>query len=187
MYTPLTKEKMDELEERIDDFFSENSLKHDCGTDISQVCNQLGIQVYGLKFNDEISDEIDGVILVKDGKKMIGINEKLEPKDARFVIGHELSHYITQSTNQRENFKYAFKDKIFHGEEKTILEQEMDFMSAAILVPKKQMKEYLKIFKIEGKSDIKSAKQVNSLIIDLLADKFNVNTDVIYRRIVEVS
>ena len=184
MYTLLPKDKREELEKRIEGFFEENSIKLVENIDISKVCNQLGIQVLSLKLSSKLSKELDGIILVTPEEKRIGVNSEVNPRDARFIIAHELSHYITQ----KDQLEYAFKDRLYHGDKKDPLEDEMDYMAAAILVPKNKFELYLKSL---GIGDFHSVDEVKSnihpVIIGLLAEKFNVRDDLIYRRIVEVS
>lgn len=183
LYMPLTKEKMNELETRVETFFKDNKIPLERKLDITKVCTSLGITVSSLKLPDELKNQIDGLILVKEGSKKIGINSELSPQKARFVIAHELSHYITQG----DSLEYAFKDEIYHGKEKSQLEQYMDYMAAAILVPRKIFKVYLDVLSIEGEYNKETVLEVNPVLIDLLADRFQVEKDVIYRRIIEVA
>lgn len=182
-YMPHTKEQMNELETRVETFFNNNNIPSEKNTDITKVCTSLGIIVSSLKLPDELKNEIDGLILVKGDSKKIGVNSELSPRKARFVIAHELSHYITQG----DSLEYAFKDEIYHGKEKSQLEQDMDYMAAAILVPRKIFKVYLDALGITGEYTKDTVKNVNLVLVDLLADRFQVERDLIYRRIIEVA
>ena len=179
----ITKQKMIELESRVERFFTEKNISRETNTDITKVCTTLGINVSSLKLPDVLKNEIDGLILVKGESKKIGINSDLSPKKARFVIAHELAHYITQEGH----LEYAFKDKIYHGDEKPAVEHEMEFMAAAILVPREIFKLYLDVLDIKGEYTKENVVNVNPVIIDLLADRFQVESDLIYRRIIEVA
>lgn len=184
----ITKEKRDELELRVESFFEKNNIQREEYVDITKVCDLLKIQVSSLTFPDKLRKEIDGLILVKGDEKKIGFNRDLEPRKARFVIAHELAHYITHYMMQEGHLAFAFKDKIYHGAEKPLEEHEMDYMAAAILVPKKKFKLYLDVLKVKGnftKDTVEDA--VHPFIVELLANKFQVDTDLIYRRIIEVA
>ena len=183
MYTRPNEEKMLELEKRIEDFFSARDIKYGFDTDITEICNALGIEVLSLDLPEEMGDEIAGVLLVQKDGKFIGINSSLKVDDARFVIAHELSHYISQEGH----LEYAFKDKLYHGNEKSQTEHEMDYMAASILVPRKQFKSYLNLLGINAIHTLDEAKNIDPMIVALLRRKFHVNPDLIYRRIMEVS
>lgn len=183
-YMEITKEKRDELEARVESFFKDNKIMREEKIDITRICSNLNIQVASLTFPKELREEIDGLILVKSNEKKIGFNCELDPRRARFVIAHELAHYITQ----KDHLEFAFRDKIFHGEEKPAEEQEMDYMAAAILVSKDILKVYLKALNLNDNYTKETVtKNVNPIVIQMLADVFFVEKDLICRRIIEVA
>lgn len=190
MYKEYSKEKKIELEKRISDFCQKHDINLGVNSDITEICNNLGFTVLSLELPQNLKD-FDGVILVNKDKKTIGINNEVSSKKARFVLAHELSHYITkleECSNYEESKEvlFATKDRIFHGGEKSELEHDMDYMAAAILVPKDEFKKYLDKFHIK-ETVIEKAEKIDQQILNFLSYTFNVEEDVIIRRVVEVS
>lgn len=180
------------LELRINKFCSDNNLELKANSDIVRICKKFDFDVYKMPLNRE---KIDGIIWVDESNniKRIGVNNALDMENSRFVIAHELAHYITQKENiGQDKVLFAMRDKIFHGEAKSQEENDMDYMAAAILVPKEEFLKDLNILKIDL-SKIYDHKEgtvydvVEEKDIKLLSRAYNVTDEVIVRRIAEVS
>lgn len=186
MYIRPTDEEIEAWEKEVDDFKRENNLKFEENANITEICNSLNFRVLSLDLSDladEIVERVDGAILVEDGYKAIAVNDKVAPQDARFIIAHELSHYI----NEKGNVEFAFRDILRPGTAKPPLENKMDYMAAAILVPRQKFKQLLSLFNIKGIKKLEDAAQVDLSFIESCSKLFNVSKDVILRRIIEVS
>ena len=148
------------------------------------MANQLGFKV--LSF--EMPEKLDGVILVDNDEKSIGVDTRLTPMNIRKVIAHELGHYIREVSrnNGKEDILFAMKDRIFHDDEKSDEENEMDYYAAAILVPFKHLKGMIKGLNIKGIRSLKDAEEISSEKIDLLSAYYRVDKELIKRRIYEV-
>lgn len=185
-----TKEKSEPLEARLEEFSGKSGITFDNETNITRICNILHIANFALPLDEE---GLDGVIIIDKDMRAIAINENLDVQDARFVIAHELAHYITESEKKSDGaLLFAERDKIFHGKEKRPEENDMDYLAAAMLVPKNQFLEELKSLKIDlislaDRTESGVREKISPFIIDFLARRYNVKEDVIVRRIAEVS
>lgn len=199
MWRIYTKEESCPLEDRLSNFLKEYNLDLDNDSDIIAFGSELGFDIGMMPLDEQ---KLDGVMLVENSNKLIAVNENLNLKKARFVISHELGHYITQlsekhkdncSLNQNRQLFFATKDKIYHDKDKPMIEHDMDYLAAAMLVPKNQFLNELNYYdvdlaKIKGaKSDLEVRKNVNQDLINYFAERYNVETDVIVKRIAEVS
>lgn len=185
------RDKSQRLENSISLFAKMNDLHFSSSTDIIEVCRMLRLQAKYMPLDDT---DMDGFILVNNKNRLIAINQSLSPVDARFLIAHELAHYIDESDETHDGeFIVAAKDKLFHGEEKSPNEHNMDYMAAAILVPKDQfLDDIIKLgikprrFKDCEEEQIRDIIN-NENLITFLARKYRVRERLIVRRIGEVS
>lgn len=185
----FTHDKSSMLEEKIEKFCQNNTLTLGRNSDIIRFGKNLGFDIFKMPLDNE---KIDGVILFDNEEKLIGVNESLDLQDSRFVIAHEIAHFITQKleTQSGEAPFFAMRDKILHGEKKAPLENDMDYMAAAILVPKDLFMKDLKALNIDikDKNDEKTVKDsINDFVIQYLSQLYNVKDSVIIRRIAELS
>lgn len=187
MYKLLTKDKRDELENRVNSFFQEKNIKLNEKIDITGVCNNLGIRVLSLSFPPSINEQVHGIIVVDGADRRIGVNSSLDTRAARFVVAHELAHYITDITlSSGKKYQFAHADSNFDSIVKPDVEREMDYMAAAILVRKEELEEDLKVLNITNIHGMADVNAINPRKIEMLAERFNVKEDVIRRRIYEV-
>lgn len=184
MYREFTKEKIREVEQEVAAFVQKNSFTLKANLDIINTCSQLGFKMISLS----LPKGIDGVIMVGKGAKLIGVSNRVTPLESRFVVAHELAHYIHESKGKKEeDVLFAMKDSILHDEQKSEIEDLMDFMAATILVPKDLFLEDLKDLQIAKVSSINETKNIEIGKIEKLAKKYNVDAKMIMRRIFEVS
>ena len=184
MYKPYSPEKIREFENEISTFFKRNEITLIPNMDLTATCIGLGFSMFSM----ELPKDIDGIILANKFVKKIGISNKLGLKDARRVIAHELSHYIHHLSEVGDSSKLvvALKDNILHDNKKTDLENQMDYMAAAILVPMDSFIEELRGLGIKGITKIEQVRdQVEKIKINYLATLYEVDADLIERRIVE--
>lgn len=183
MYQKITKEQKIECDRKVEEFCKKNDLSLSAGFDIVKVCQKLGFKVLSLSLTGELG-RFDGVILANSEQKVIGINNKLDMRRARFTIAHELSHYIDNDMSKHRKEIVATRDTIFHKEEKDITEHMMDYMAATLLVPANEFKNAIKALNVSFPC---KAEEVASDIIEYLAYKFIVDEDVIRKRFDEVA
>ena len=178
------------LEDRLSNFLKTHFLTLSNDTDIISVCNKLGLQAVYMPLNDGV----DGLILVDGKHRIIAIKSTLEPIDTRFLIAHELAHYITayDSADKKgaPQFCVAAKDTLRHGSDKPQLEHDMDYLAAAILVPFEQFKKELDSKKINYKNLRTESDVTNKFPIGVIKDfakRYRVTQQLIVRRIAEIS
>lgn len=194
MWKIYKREESEQLENILKDFIRDFNLNITNNTDIIELCHSLGFKVLMMPLRKYM---LDGLILVENEDKVIGVNQDLPIEKARFVIAHELSHFITQSTELKKSKSnkqlfFATKDNVYHDYDKSQLEHDMDYLAAAILVPKHQFIEELESFGIDVKKfkDLKKEEVIRGISIsdlEYFAKRYNVETEVIIKRIVEVS
>lgn len=104
---------------------------------VEKVARALGAQVRFAPFDDELS----GMIHIKDGVPIIGVNSLHHPNRQRFTIAHELGHLelhrdlITSSVHVDKGFPALMRDSTSaKGEEK--VEIEANQFAAELLMPK---------------------------------------------------
>lgn len=176
------------LENQLSEFLKKNGFRLDNETDIISICEKLNLSAFYASL-DELN--VDGFILVNENHRVIGIDEKLSALDARFLIAHELGHYITEvKDKQPSEVLIAAKDKLYHGKEKSSHEHDMDYLAAAILVPKNQFIWELKALDINFgtlHSEEEVRKNIQPDLIAFFAKRYRVKEQLIVRRIAEVS
>lgn len=184
MYKKHTKEEIEEVEKEIKIFFDKNDIKLESGFDVVKACKKIGFTMLSLS----LPQGIDGVIMVGKKGKVIGVSNKTQPQDARFVIAHELGHYIHELRDKKEDeVLFAMKDSILHGVAKSDLENLIDLIAASILVPKDEFLSDMKKYGIKKTTEIDEAKKTSFNAIIELSAKYDVAEDLIIRRVVEVS
>ena len=186
-----TRQQSEPLEKKLQEFYKRSGKKFEAPNDIFKYGNDLGFTVWKMPLDEEA---LDGIIYVRgETKKRIGINKSLELNAARFVLAHELAHYIHRYlTDDADKLWVAEKDRIFHGDEKEQIEHDMDYLAAAMLVPKEDFILDLKKYSFDFDKFVDKAKQelrrdVSEQMIKELSAKYYVDEPVISRRIVEVS
>ncbi len=184
------RKESEPIEQELQNFYQKIGKKFTEKDDIFEYGQKLGFSIWKLPLDDE---NLDGIIIVHGRTKKIGLNETLNLQDARFVLAHELGHYIRKDlSNDNNEILIAEKDRIFHGDEKEPRENDMDYMAAAILVPQKaflkDLEEYdfdYEQFVDKEKAEIKTP--LPNDLLEALSKKYCVDQAVISRRVVEVS
>lgn len=114
--------------------------KGDAAIDIIGLAKSLGFIVG----NAELCDDEDGFIIVDESKdnilgqptnKLIGVRADQSIEWKRFVIAHEIGHYILHYDRDSDNGMYAHRD---HKKGKDSTENEADFFAANLLMPKER-------------------------------------------------
>lgn len=98
--------------------------------DVIEVAKKLGFVVG----NAGLSEDVDGFIIVDENKgnilgidtnKLIGVNASKELAWKRFIIAHEIGHYILHYDKEKDNGMYAHRE---HKKGKNEIENEADFL-----------------------------------------------------------
>lgn len=189
----LTKERKLELESIVYNF--SELKKIDSRKDFIVQLRNMGFEVLSTDFTKALS----GMILVNEHEenlggyntnKIIAFNSELGSNlyALRFVLAHELSHYISQKADAKgERVVFAVRDRSdrdsYHAD---IVEQEMDYMAAALLVPLKEFKDAMEKRKEEKKFDNCEDLLDDMYFIQTIQRTYSVDETLVKRRIKEV-
>lgn len=124
---------------------------------------------------DHLSAEEDGCITVSANgeEKSIVVNDSRSFEFKRFIIVHELAHYLLHYDRQEELFKHRENIK-----GKSLEENDADYMAACLLMPPKS-------FKAQYENIRKGKKQRDEIVMEL-KNRFRTPVESIIRRIGEV-
>ena len=148
--------------------------------DVIEIAKKLGFIVG----NAGLENDVDGFIIVEKGKKevlgqktdrLIGVNATKELNWKRFIIAHEIGHFILHYNENENNGIYAHRE---HKKGKSEQENEADFFAACILMPRE-------LFVNKAKELLAKKLTKNEMIV-LLADKFCVTHKMTERRFKEL-
>ncbi len=110
-------------------------------TDVEAIVKALGITIRA----QELEDSVSGMLVIKDGRTTIGVNENHHPNRQRFTLAHELGHFLLHS-NTSSIFIDAsiifFRDGTSSDGSKA-QEIEANAFAAELLMPEKQLREFI--------------------------------------------
>jgi Zn-dependent peptidase ImmA (M78 family) len=144
-------------------------------TPVEKIAKALGAQVRFSPFDDELS----GMVYIKEGVPIIGVNSLHHPNRQRFTIAHELGHLelhremITSAVHVDKNFPALMRDPVAAtGTER--IEIDANQFAAELLMPRASIEIALagKTFDIDDDSPIEE-----------LAKKFRVSKQALEYRI----
>lgn len=149
--------------------------------DIVEIVKKYGFKILTAK----MADNTDGFIIVNPGNKMlfhipgekfIGFNSEKTIQEKRFIIAHELGHYLLhyQAAN-KDGEMFAMRE---HIKGKDNNEQDVDYFAACVLMPKE---EFSKKYHM-----LKRKKESRQEIVKELAKIFVVEEESVDRRIEEI-
>lgn len=152
---------------------------HAVPTPVEKIAKAQGVQVRFSPFDDELS----GMVYIKDGVPIIGVNSLHHPNRQRFTIAHELGHFelhrqmITTKVHVDKDFPALMRDpKSATGTEQ--IEIQANQFAAELLMPNKLIKKEL-----SGKQfDIEDERPMEQL-----AKKFRVSKQALEYRIRDLS
>jgi Zn-dependent peptidase ImmA (M78 family) len=142
---------------------------------VEKVAKSLGALIRFQPFDEELS----GMIFIKEGVAIIGVNALHHPNRQRFTLAHEIGHLvmhrdiISTEVHVDREFAVLMRDATSAtGQNK--IEREANRFAAALLVPRNLLEKELKAkpFDIDGQSPL-----------DELAKKFRVSKQMMEFRI----
>tara|TARA_R110002020_G_scaffold31481_2_gene98089 strand:+ start:2171 stop:2689 length:519 start_codon:yes stop_codon:yes gene_type:complete len=149
-----------DIEEKAYSLLKKNSehLKNDFEVDVYKIASNLSIVIH----EKSLSNEISGLLIIKDGKVVIGVDSDQGIQRKRFTIAHELGHYYLH-----RQFKSTFVDEVFaRSGSSNQVEREANAFAAALLMPKELI---IKAIKVNNWQTIDDDEILS------LAKKFNVS------------
>ena len=169
------------IEKALNDFLNAYKLKLLPPVDVFQFATQIGFDVRGTEFKDNL----EGLILANenldvipgfDSNKVIAYNCKASIETKKFIVAHELAHYISaKHENVNEKIIVAARDHSY-GYSNDADEQCKDYMAAAILIPMEDFKNRY------SKNDISQSQEFYNKV----AEFYNVDVKLAERRTLEV-
>lgn len=103
---------------------------------VDAIARHMGVEIRYSALDDELS----GMIFIKDGHAIIGVNKLHHPNRQRFTIAHELGHFvmhkplITNEVHVDKQFKVLMRDSnAATGTQR--VEVEANQFAAALLMP----------------------------------------------------
>ena len=150
----------------------------DAAVEIIRLAQTLGFVVGNAIFH---GDE-DGFIVVKEGAreifgqetdKLIGVRADRSTEWKRFIIAHEIGHYILHYNSAESKGLYAHRD---HRKGKGPIENEADYFAANLLMPSDRF--------IKNYDELCNLSREEKILI--LAKRFNVTRKMVERRFEEL-
>ncbi|MDE7302126.1 MAG: ImmA/IrrE family metallo-endopeptidase [Oscillospiraceae bacterium] len=175
MTVQFSKEEMQQMEKLVKTFLDTMEIECVVPIDIFKVATDLGFDVRGAEFEEQL----EGLIIVNeyidkiggfDSNKIIAYNCSKDINTKKFIVAHELAHYISKKTNAYgKKIVVAARDHVdSYSEDRE--EQRMDYIAASLLIPKNDLCQFLN-------------SNTNALQV---AERYKVPKELAQRRIEEV-
>lgn len=181
-----------DIENMLYDFFERTGIiLSPSYRDVFKLANKMGFDVRTAKIKDLGNKKVEGVLFVDETRdridnfatsKGIALNYLNDKVTNRFIVAHELSHYILQKYaqddfNEPVVLQEARTAHVFE-KERSVFEQIVDYMAAAILIPANDF--ILKLHAAERRNEDRQE------FIAEASDYYNVSPEAISKRMEEV-
>lgn len=132
--------------EKYEDIYDGDSV------DVIKIAENLGFAVGNAKMNDDM----DGFIIIDEGadeilgiktNKLIGVNSERSLQWKRFIVAHEIAHYVLHYSKEKNKGMFAHRD---HVKGKNETENDADFFAANLLLPKDRFSNKYRELKEKG-------------------------------------
>lgn len=139
----FTADEMDQMERLVSSYLNKNNITLTPPVDIFRLATDLGFDVRAAA----LPREVDGMILVDEtaerladfrSNKVIAYNSSSDINKKKFIVAHELAHYISQKSKangKSQQIIVAARDLVGNSSRNS-KEQRMDYMAAALLMPR---------------------------------------------------
>lgn len=119
----------------------------DTPVDVNSVAQQLSVDIVTASLEDEVS----GMLITRNGRAVIGINERHHPHRQRFTIAHELGHFVLHSGESKvfvDSTVTYYRDG--NSSEGVYLQEiAANSFAAELLMPKNFIKQYFEERQLE--------------------------------------
>lgn len=188
MSKPFTSGEIVEMERIVSSFLEKNKITLTPPVDVFKLATSLGFDVRaatlpgaieGLIMVDESSKKISGF----RSSKVIGYNVKFDLIKNKFIIAHELAHYIDEKMSPHNHgikIVIAAREPCGPDYSNNEDEQRKDYIAAALLIPKDDLLKKLKTLTTDSNG-------LDEQIFQMLADYYRVDVRLAKRRVEEVS
>lgn len=131
----------------------------------------------GIKIRRGPSKEFSGILIRKDGKALIGVNDDESSARQRFTIAHELAHFFLHTKKDAFVDYVQYRDHI-ESVKRSPQEREANMFAAALIMPRKSLEKDFKSIAKKGLSDDE---------IDSLAIKYQVSSEAMRFRLLNLN
>jgi Zn-dependent peptidase ImmA (M78 family) len=169
------------IEDKVNEVFKKvNYVDSSDSIDVISIAKKLGFSIG----NAAINNGMDGFIIIDESKdnilgikttKLIGVNSSRTLAWKRFIIAHELGHYVLYYDSENDNGLFAHRE---NKKGKNKMENAADFFAANLLMPRKKF--------TDKYDELKKKDLSKDDLIFLLTNKFVVTKYMIERRIGEL-
>ena len=94
----------------------------------------------------ELEDSVSGMLVIKDDRAIIGVNEGHHPNRQRFTLAHELGHFLLHRSASSifiDASTVFFRD-ITSSDGSKVQEIEANAFAAELLMPEKQLRDMIR-------------------------------------------
>jgi Zn-dependent peptidase ImmA (M78 family) len=107
-------------------------------------------------FKQELEDSVSGILMIKDGRGIIVVNEEHHPNRQRFFMAHELGHYLLHTD---AGSVFVDRSPVFFRDRRSyqgVKQPEIDASAFAteLLMPEKDLKAQLDGLTIDAFDDV---------------------------------
>ena len=115
-----------------------DTVGYEMPVDAARIAENRGLVIR----SQPLEDTVSGMLVIKDGRTIIGINESHHPNRQRFSIAHELGHYLLH----REQSS-VFIDAVYYRDQTSsegsrAQEIEANAFAAELLMPERVVREH---------------------------------------------
>lgn len=189
----LTKKEYRVFEKVLDLFFKHKNISKPSGktdkTNIYSLAEQMDFDVQKATIEPNNNVKIEGILLVDENKDTVSVFSKPRgialnylntPKENRFIVAHELCHYIFEKylADYRPIILTEGREEHLLDQERDEYEQAIDYMAAALLVPLDSFRDKF--------NQAKEKKQSEQDFINEMCDFYDVSPIAIKKRIEEL-
>lgn len=148
MALQFSKDEMQKMEDLIATFLETMKIEYVVPVDIFKVATDLGFDVRGAEFEEQL----EGLIAVNehidrvngfDSNKIIAYNCFKDINTKKFIVAHELAHYISEKTSAYDKKIVVAARDHASGYSENKEEQRMDYIAASLLIPKNDLCQFL--------------------------------------------
>jgi len=127
-------------------------IDYDIPVDVEKIAKAKGVVVV----KQELEDSVSGVLMIKDGRGIIVVNEGHHPNRQRFSLAHELGHYLLHPD---AGSVFVDRSPVFFRDRRSsegVRQHEIDAnaFAAELLLPEKDLKAQLNDRPVDAFDDV---------------------------------
>ena len=160
------------------DLLRVSASQNEAPIDVSRIAEHANAQI----LYKDLEDSVSGFLLIKDGKKIIVINDTHHINRKRFTIAHELGHLILHAKDSDEDL-FMDKEQVYNRNISSATgmhpqEIEANQFAATLLMPEDLLRAAL----VEEGNFLEDYEGVNDSL-GVLAKKFSVSQQALSNRV----